>query len=442
MARSRAWLRRVFRRPPPIAPGPAAPPMDAAMRGRSSSIGRDLDGIVAAAETAIARAESSARLADDHNAFAGALYALLRRRAGNLLFSPFSVRTLLAMICAGARGETATQAREALRISMPEPALHAAYADLIRSLTAPSGAAHGLAAANALFSQAGAPLAPAFADLIARQYGGALEQVDFRRGAAAARLMINQWVSDRTKSRIRDVLAPGQPAEDARLVVVNAVYFKAPWQVPFEEALTRHEAFFLQDGGVVQAPLMHQVVHAGYLSGPGYQVAAMPYAGGNLSFLVLVPDRRDGLAELESALTLPMLTACARDGALRAVELSLPRFKIEPDTVELRDSLAALGLRLAFTPQADFSGINGRVPPDEDALFLSAVVHRAFIDVNEEGTEAAATTVATWAATGWPAPPPRVPIVRADHPFLFAICDRRSGAIIFLGRVLDPTQTA
>jgi len=185
--------------------------------------------------------------------------------------------------------------------------------------------------------------------------------------------------------------------------------------------------------------LMHQIEQVRYQQGPSYQAVTLAYQGTDLSLLVILPERRDGLEDLESALSAAMITGCLK-GDTRRVELSLPRFTVTWGTVELREALSTLGTRLAFTPQADFSGVNGRAPPDEESLFVSAVLHKAFVDVNEEGTEAAAATAATISVTGPPSRPPPVPIFRADHPFLFAICDRNTGAIVFLGRMVDPTR--
>lgn len=438
MAGFQAWVRHLFAKPQQVPPRPSLPQEGTTLPERPSSFGRDLDAMAVAAETSITRAELLASSADDHNAFAVALYEQLYRKGGNQFFSPFSIRTALAMTFFGARGETAAQMREALHISSPDSALHASNADIARSLITTSDAAHEMAVTNSLWSQVGAPIEPAFVDLIARHYGGDLRLVDFRRDVEVARAEINQWVSDRTKARIRDILP--QLAEDTRLVLVNAVYFKALWAAPFDKDRTREEPFFLEGGGDVRAPLMHQVKEMGYLQGPHYQAVTLSYRRAGLSLLVLLPDRRDGLPELETAFSAGMVKACLQVRGTRRVELFLPRFKIMWGTADLHGPLAALRMRLAFTRQADFSGINGRAPPDEDSLFLSSVFHKAFVDVNEEGTEAAAATAASMMFLGLPSPPPPVPIFRADHPFLFAICDRVSGAIIFLGRMLNPTR--
>jgi serpin B len=382
--------------------------------------------------------------AEDNNDFALAMYGQLRQRPGNLFFSPFSIRAALGMTQAGARDETAAQMREALCISSSDETLHVAFAETIQRLNAAGGGEYEMAVANSLWGQDGAPLQPGFLDLIARHYRGAMNLVDFRRGAEAARVTINQWVEDKTRQRIRELIPPDGLNADTRLVLVNAVYFKGMWVLQFRKADTRDEPFHLEGGGKVQAPLMHQDEEVRYLQARGYQAVDLVYRGGDLSMLVLLPDRKDGLRDLEKKLSARMVHDCVAQMATREVKLFLPRFKITWGTVNVSDQLTVLGMPLAFTRfQANFSGINGHEPPREDSLFISAVFHKAFVEMNEEGTEAAAATAVVMppmAARFRRWKPPPVPIFRADHPFLFAIRDRKSGAILFLGRMADPTR--
>lgn len=435
-----AWVRRWFGHSQLPSSQLPLPPNAASPAAAHSAFDRKLDAVIAAAEMSIAHSESLALFAAGNNGFAVALYNVFRRKSGNHFFSPFSIRSALTMVYAGATGETAAQMREALRVSMPDEALHAACAELIRSLIDGNGAQSVLAVANTLWSQVGIPLAPFFVDLVAKHYEGAVKSVDFRREADAAEATINQWVEERTKGRISDLIAPGSLGSDTRLVLANAVYFKALWSLPFDKQLTHDEPFYLDDGREVRTPLMHQIETIGYHQSPGYQAVRLPYRATDLSMLVLLPDRKDGLQELESTLSAAMLRECLKGCGWQRVKLFLPRFKFTWGTIKLEDSLAALGMRQAFTPRADFSRINGRAPPDEEALFLTSVLHKAFVDVNEEGTEAAAATAALHVCLGPPSPRPPVAEFRADHPFLFAICDRGSGAVVFLGRVVDPTR--
>lgn len=389
------------------------------------------------------RSSGPQSFADDNNDFALAMYGQLRQQPGNLFFSPFSTRTVLGITLAGARGETAAQMREALCVSSDDETLHLGFAEAIQRLNAAGVGDYELAVANALWGQAGAPLQSAFLDLIARHYLGSMNLVDFRRSAEAARVTINQWVEDRTRQRIQECIPSGGLDAGTRLVLVNAVYFKGMWALRFRKEATRDEPFHLEGGGKARTPLMHQQKKVLYLLARGYQAVDLIYRGDDLSMLVLLPDRKDGLRNLEKALSARMLHDSVAQMRTREVKLFLPRFRITWGTVNVCDHLSALGMPLAFSRlQANFAGINGHEPPHENSLFISAVFHKAFVEANEEGTEAAAATALGMAPTSalLPSKPPPVPIFRADHPFLFAIRDRKSGAILFLGRMVDPTR--
>jgi serpin B len=379
----------------------------------------------------------------DNNIFALALYGRLRSPAENLFVSPFSARTALAMAQGGARGETALQMARVLRLPGADEAAHAALAEFLRGIRT-TGDRYVIRVANSLWGQEGAPLLPGFLALVTKHYDGHMAAVDFRRHPDAARAAINNWVEDRTQRRIRDLIPPGGVNALTRLVLANAVYFKGLWPDPFDVAETEDQPFSLERGGKVRVPLMHREGEIRYGQEKGYQAVDLIYQGGDLSMLVLLPDRKDGLADLEAGLSASGLNRCV-DGMTRCtVDLFLPRFRITWGTVDLGAALAALGLALPFDQaRADFSGINGLRPPDPESLFISSIYHKAFVEVNEEGTEAAAATASDITITAlMPSPPPRIPVFRADHPFLFAIRDRRSGAFLFLGRVADPTRGA
>lgn len=385
-------------------------------------------------------AESSARF---KNNFAFALFERLLRRPGNVVFSPFSIRTAFCMACAGARGETVAQMNRVLGFASAEESVHAAIGGLIEHMNTVGGGNFELAVANSVWSQVGAPLQAEYLDLVARHYGGGLTPVDFHRDPEPVRVRINQWVEDHTRQRIRDLVPPDGIHSLTRLVLANAVYFKGSWETPFDREWTLDEPFQLEDGGEVLAPLMQ---FSGYLSVPymkadGYQAVDLDYLGGEFSMLVILPERNVRLRDFEQTASLAMLEDCIARLRQQIVELQMPRFKLTL-ALDLGGEMQALGMSLAFAQgKADFSGINGKVPPHEDALFLSAVFHKAFIEVNEEGTEAAAATALVAATMCAPqSEPPPVPAFRADHPFLFAIRDRKSGALLFLGRVSDPTR--
>jgi len=378
--------------------------------------------------------------AESHNDFACALWSQLLPRSGNMFFSPFSIRMALGMTYAGARGETAVQMSHVLRGASSDEALHVTFAEIMRKLNEAGGGRSEIAVENSLWGQDGAPLQPGFHDLLARCYGGVVNVVDFRHATEVARLTINRWVADKTRQKIRELIPVGGVDADTRLALVNAIYFKALWVSQFRRAATRAEPFYLEGGDKVQALLMHQHGLFRYLKGSDFQAVDLDYRGHDLSMLVLLPDEKQGLRDLETRFSPQMLYDCVAHMRLCDMEIFLPRFRMTWGTVDLGAQLRALGMRLAFTRfQADFSGINGREPLAEDSLFISAVFHQAFVEVNEEGTEAAAATAVGMTLSGTAAPLPD-PIFRADHPFLFAILHRKSSALLFLGRMADPTR--
>ncbi len=378
--------------------------------------------------------------AEDHNDFALELYGQLRQGPGNVFFSPFSIRTAFGMTYAGARNETAVQISNALRFPSSDETLHVAFAEMIQRLNAANNKKYEMVVTNSLWGQDGAPLKTEFLDLVARHYGGGMNLVDFRRAAEAARLTINRWVKDKTKQKIRELIPQGGLNADTRLVLVNAVYFKGMWVLPFHKAATRDEPFYLEDGGKVQAPLMHQQAQVRYLRANGFQAVELDYRGGVLSMLVLLPNKKNGLRDLEKKLSARMLHERVAKMREHEVELFLPTYKLTWGTVDLGGQLRALGMPLAFDHnRADFSGINGHEPSHKDSMFISSVFHKAFVEVNEEGTEAAAATAFGMVGSARGSHKPPVPIFRADHPFLFAIRDRKSSAILFFGRVANPT---
>ena len=382
--------------------------------------------------------------ADGNNRFALALYEHLRQRPGNLCFSPFSIRTALAMSLAGARGETAAQMGHTLSVPRADGTLHADVAATVQQLQE-RGRDCALSVSNSLWGQEGAVLQPGFLDVIARHYRGAVHLVDFREAPDAARTAINRWVEEGTRGRFRELIPPGALDILTRVLLVNAVYFKGAWASEFMPSATREEPFHLDTGGKVPVKLMHQRTGAGYLHARGFEVLDLAYSGGNLSLLVLLPHRTAGLRTLEETLSAAVLDDLVAHMRQQVVDVFLPRFTTTWGAVDLGQHLAALGMPLAFdAARADFSGIDGHEPPHEDSLHLSAVVHTAFVELNERGTEAAAATALAMVvrAVASPPEPPPIPVFRADRPFLYAIRDRHSGAFLFVGRLVDPTRVS
>jgi serpin B len=374
-------------------------------------------------------AEHTARVAKDNTAFALDLYARLRSQEGNLFYSPLSMSAALGMTYAGARGETADEMAKALHFDLGPDRLHPALGSLLRDLSG-QGKERGyqLSVANALWPQKGYPFLPAFLDLTHKSYDAGLEEVDFRGATEPARKKINHWVEEHTQDRIKELLKPGVLDSNTCLVLTNAIYFKGDWLSRFNKDHTREAPFHVTARDKVMVPLMSQKGHFGYLEGESFQAVEMPYVGKDLSMVVFLPRKVDGLADFEKLLTAERLTGWLGKLYDTEVRVSLPRFKVTAE-LDLVPTLSALGMKRAFTGQADFSGLDG-----SKSLFLSAVAHKAFVDVNEEGTEAAAATAVVVAKESARANP----VFRADHPFVFLIRDRRSGSILFLGRLVHP----
>jgi len=358
----------------------------------------------------------------------------LRGQEGNLLLSPYSISTALAMTYAGAHGNTAAQMRDVLHFTLDDARLHAAFKQLIESTTPGDEGGYQLSVANALWGQQGyefLPFLPKFLELTQTNYGAGLRQVDFAGAAETARQTINAWVEDETQQKIRDLIAPGVLGSMTRLVLTNAIYFKGDWASQFKESNTADAPFTLASGEETQVPMMHQTAHLRYMETEDFQALALPYVGEDLSRIVFLPRETNGLAAFEEGLTSERLSQWVGQLYKREVQVSLPKFTMTSQ-FSLAQVLSEMGMADAFDPEsADFSGMTG----DRD-LFVSAVIHKAFVDVNEEGTEAAAATAVVMRVTSaMPAPPV---VFRADHPFLFLIRDNRSGSILFMGRVMNP----
>ena len=369
-----------------------------------------------------------------NTAFALELYGQLRTQEGNLFCSPYSLSTALAMAYGGARGETAAQMAKVLRFDLAAAGLHPAFATLAAELNAIQQKGQvKLAIANSLWPQHGCEFLPAYLDLCQKQYGVAITPLDFAKATESARQTINAWVENKTNKKIQELFPPGVLDPMTRLVLVNAIYFKGTWASPFDPQLTKTVPFQVSAGSPVNAPLMQLTKKFRYAESPELQVLELPYAGNDLAMVVLLPRTGDGLAALEKSLTPAKLAAWTTGWRSREVQLWLPKFKTTSQ-FSLNQTLATLGMTNAFTDQADFSGMDGKKD-----LLISAVVHKAFVEVNEEGTEAAAATGISIAATSFEEPQPPV-LFRADHPFLFLIRDNQTGSILFLGRIVDPRK--
>ena len=373
-----------------------------------------------------------ARVVEGNSAFAFDLYGRLKSEKGNLIFSPYSISTALAMTYAGARGETAAEMKKALRFAFGQEKLHPAMADLVDDLNARGGedgakAAYELVVANRLWGQAGYRFLEPFLELNRTSYGAGLEQVDFARATEAARKQINTWVEDQTRDKIKELLKPGVLDSLTRLVLTNAIYFKGNWASQFKKERTADAPFHVTPDRTVDVPMMRQTEKFGYAERKDLQILDMPYVGRELSMTILLPKEADGLGDVAAALSAAQLKAWVARLRKRKIAVFLPRFKLEFG-IGLSETLKAMGMPLAFSDRADFSGMDGT-----RELFISAVIHNAFVDVNEEGTEAAAATAVVMKANG-----SRPPVFCADRPFIFLIRDRVTGSVLFIGRVTDP----
>jgi len=379
------------------------------------------------------------QLVRGNNAFAWELYQAWRDDGGNLFYSPYSISVALAMTYAGARGETEQQMRETLNFLLSNERLHPAFNSLDQELNslAESGREHEkepfqLNIANSIWGQSGYKWLPEFLDLLAENYGAGLRLTDFVKNPEAARQAINNWVSEKTNDRIEDLIAKGLIDPTTRLVLANAIYFKAAWQHQFDESRTEDTTFYLVDGKEVTVPMMAMATTGQllYASGDGYQAVELPYQGGRVAMTIVVPDA-GRYRQFEDDLSAERMEAIVGGLEYQAVAVRLPKFEYESNC-RMAQTLAEMGMPDAFREQADLSGMDGTKD-----LFISEVVHKAFVAVDEVGTEAAAATAVMIALAAMPTTPVQLTI---DRPFVFAIRDVKTGSTLFVGRVLDPTS--
>jgi serpin B len=370
------------------------------------------------------------------NAFAVDLYAQLSKQPGNLFFSPESISTAFGMAYAGASGETATEMQHVLHFTLPPDRLHPAMGALLAAMNA-QHKGYELHVADALWAQQDASFEQSYLKLVQSDYGAGFHRVNFMISPESVRATINAWVEKQTNDKIKDLIGQGALNKTTRLVLTNAIYFKGDWQDPFDAEATQKEEFHLSATQWAMAPMMHRTGGYSYYDGETFQALELPYAGSEISMVVLLPKATDGLPALEQSFTSGVAGEWIQKlEPVDKVILTLPRFTMTQE-FELSGTLSAMGMAQAFSGAADFSGMTGK--PN---FSISAAIHKAYIDVNEKGTEAAAATAIVMRATAMrreaPEPPPVV--FRADHPFLFILLDTRSGSMLFLGRVADPTK--
>ena len=382
--------------------------------------------------------ESLVYLASGNNAFSLDLYQKLQGQSGNLFFSPYSISSALAMTYAGAGGNTAAEISKTLHFLEDQDQFHSSFNALDQYLAAladqnipdSQGDPFQLNIVNAIWGQDNFHFEEDFLDILAKNYGAGLRLLDFIKEPEKSRLVINDWVSEQTRDKIRDLIPQGALNSDTRLVLSNAIYFKATWLEPFEEVFTDAGMFTGLDGDQIPVTMMHNGSSPSFLyyQGDGFQTVDLPYLGGNTSMLILVPEQ--GLFEdFEQALTGDVLKQVLEGQEYRPVSLTFPKFEFESE-VSLAQVLASMGMPSAFNEAADFSGMTG-----QEDLFISDVFHKAYVNVDEQGTEAAAATAVLVSRTSMPEDPVTLVV---DRPFLFLIREHQTNTILFMGRVVSP----
>jgi serpin B len=372
-----------------------------------------------------------------NNAFAFDAYQMLKSDE-NLFLSPYSISLALAMTYAGARGDTAQQMASTLQYTLPQEQLHPALNSLDIELSQRGQGAKGkddkgfrLNIVNAIWGQKGYAFLQEFLDTLAENYGAGIRTLDFINAPEPSRITINDWVNDQTEGRIKDLIPQGAIDAMTRLVLTNAIYFNAAWQYPFEKDATSDDTFHLLNGGEVTVPMMQQTKSFGYAEGDAYQAVELPYDGRELSMLILLPQPGQFTA-FEKSLDAKKVAGIIQSLDFKKIALTMSKFEFTSD-FSLKESLSDMGMPVAFTGNADFSGMDGKRD-----LLISDVIHKAFVSVDEAGTEAAAATAVIMVLATAPAEPEQIITVTIDRPFIFLIRDIQTGAILFLGHVMNP----
>jgi serpin B len=379
-------------------------------------------------------------LSDGNNKFVIDIYqSLVNEDTGNIFNSPFSISLALAMAYAGAQGDTREQIGQGLHFDLPSKELHLAFKAVRRSLEESGkdeiygdGTAFKLNLANSIWGHKGFAYKSDYTNLLSEYYGAGLRLLDFIGNTEKSRGEINQWVSHETGGKIQDLIPAGGINNLTRLILANAIYFYASWAIPLPEHATHDGDFTLLDGEVVEAPLMESIEYHWYTKGWGYQAVSLPYIGDRYSMYVILPDLKR-FKDFESKLDVKFIDRVVSKVKRVKVELTLPKFKFDSN-FSLKGTLVSLGIKDAFTESADFSGM-----VSDQELFIDDVYHKAYLAVDEKGTEAAAATGIGMAVTAFGmSVREKVYRFNADHPFIFLIYDAQTGSILFMGRVLDP----
>jgi serpin B len=367
------------------------------------------------------------QIVNANNRFALQLYSRLKElpEQDNVFFSPYSISIALAMTYEGARGDTAKAMQSVLHLPDDANLRRPNIARIINEINRPDKN-YVLHTANALWPRIDFKLLEEYQDTVERYYGGDITPLDYVRNPSEAASTINNWVKEKTNGKIKELIKAGSISSDTVLILTNAVYFKGSWLVPFDSKNTQQADFTTHKGEVVKVPMMKQEGEFNYAKTAEVQLLEMLYDGNELSMLVILPVDNN-LEKIEAMLSVEKLNEWRGMLAKRRVLVYMPKFKLKT-TYSLEKTLSDMGMQNAFTQRADFSGING-----EGSIYINSVLHKAFVEVNEEGTEAAA-------ATGIGVVVSVPPTFKADHPFIFIIQQRDTGNILFMGRVVDPSS--
>ena len=377
-------------------------------------------------------------LVDGNNKFAFSLYRAINKVSNtkNLVFSPYSITLALAMTYGGAGDETANEMRQALQVELPEDRFHKSWNNLDQWLanlekdSNKNDEGFDLQISNAVWVQQGYPFLESYLNLLAEYYGAGLQTTDFVQFPEESRLSINNLVADQTHQKIKNLIPPGAIHPLTRMALVNAIYLSAPWRQPFDEKLTSEKPFYLIDGSKIAAPFMEQTQEIPYYVDDFVKMVSLPYSDGQLSMVVMMPAS-GSFQQFSNQLDFQEILEMVENQSNGNVEINIPRFRLE-NGFNLNEMLKNLGMNQAFIPdQADFSGME----PGRE-IYIDQVFHKAFIDVNEAGTEAAAATAVLMAGKGFNPDEPQK--ITFDHPFLFFIQEKESGTILFIGQVTTP----
>jgi|SRR6185312_4012176 len=368
-------------------------------------------------------------IADSNNLFALNLYSqLCKEKQGNLFLSPFSISTALAMTYAGARNETEKQMRDVLHFNLVQDSFHTQYKSYLDKIASDTGKNVTIEIANSIWIANGCKIYKHFSEVVRNDYNSESKNVYFAQHTEEVRQEINSWVEHKTHDKIQDLIAKGMIEPSTRLVLVNAIYFNGKWDMPFSKDSTRLDTFFGESVAIPKPCFMNKTGHYKYYEDTLLQAIELPYAGGRTSMIVFLPQRARNIKEVENNLDSKYYSRIVTTLSPEKVKLELPKFKTTTE-FELSHVLSAMGMPDAFGA-ADFSGIT------KEKLSISAVIHKAFIDVNEQGTEAAAATGIIMKLTAV-RPSPKAYSFIANHPFIFIIKDNATGSILFMGKIAD-----